>query len=78
MITVVTSTEGNNSEGTCKLYINGQKAYTGTSYTNDNSGAIAMSIGSNDTDPFKIDNIRLYSVALTDDEVMEIYNAERQ
>ncbi len=78
MITVVTETKEGNSEGICKLYINGQKADAGTSYTYDNSGAIAMSIGSSNTDPFKVDNIRLYSVALTDDEVMEIYNAERK
>ena len=66
------------TEGVCKLYIDGRKADAGTSYTYDNSGAKSMAIGSSDTDPMKIDNIRLYSVALTDNEVMEIYNAERQ
>jgi hypothetical protein len=78
MITVVTETSEGMTGGVCKLYLDGRKADAGTSYTYDNSGAISMSIGGNETDPFKIDNIRLYSVALTDDEVMEIYNAERQ
>ena len=78
MMTVVIQTEGSDDEGTCKLYINGQRVDAGTMRTNLNSGAIKMSIGSDESDPFKIDNIRLYSVALTDDEVMEIFNAERQ
>lgn len=78
MITVVTETSEGMTEGVCKLYIDGRKADAGTSYTYDNSGAKSMAIGSSDTDPMKIDNIRLYSVALTDNEVMEIYNAERQ
>ena len=78
MITAVTETNGDDSEGECRIYINGKRVNSGTSYTHRNSGAISMSIGGNETDPFKIDNIRLYSVALSDDEVMEIYNAERQ
>lgn len=78
MISVVTSTNGNENSGEVRLYINGQRVNTGTSYTYDNSGAISMSIGSNNSDPMKIDNIRLYSVALTDTEIMEIYNAERK
>lgn len=81
MITVVTTTEGSNSQGTCKLYVNGQRIDTGTSYTNRNSGAISMSIGGNFgnyvSDPMKLDNVRLYSVALTDDEVSSIYNSEK-
>ena len=76
MITIVTSTSGNNSNGTNILYINGHRSNTGTSYTNNNTGTISMSIGSENTDPFKIDNMRFYSVALTDDEVLELYNAE--
>lgn len=78
MISVVTSTNGNENSGEVRLYINGQRVNTGTSYTYDNSGAKSMSIGSNNSDPMKIDNIRLYSVALTDTEIMEIYNAERK
>lgn len=81
MITVVTTTEGSNSQGTCKLYVNGKRIDTGTSYTNNNSGAISMSIGGNFgnivSDPMKIDNVRLYSVSLTDDEVLSIYNSEK-
>ena len=81
MFTVVTTTEGSNSQGTCKFYINGQRIDTGTSYTNRNSGAISMSIGGNFgsfmSDPMKIDNVRLYSVSLTDDEVLSIYNSEK-
>ena len=81
MITVVTSTEGDNSQGTCKLYINGKRVDSGTSYTYDNSGAKSMMIGGSidnlSTDPMKVDNVRLYSVALKDDEVLNIYNLER-
>lgn len=81
MLTVVTSTESKNSQGTVKLYINGRRIDTGTSYTNSNSGAYSMSIGGKfskiTTDPMKIDNVRLYSVALTDDEVSSIYNSEK-
>lgn len=78
MVTIVTTTNGNNSTGESRLYINGQRVNSGTSYTNSNSGAVGMSIGSSNTDPLKIDNVRLYSVSLTDQEVMEIYNAERK
>ena len=78
MITVVTSTQGDESKGEVKMYINGQRVNTGTSYTNNNSGAISMAIGGSNSDPMKIDNVRLYSVALTDTEIMEIYNAERK
>lgn len=78
MISIVTSTSGDDSQGEVRMYINGQRVNIGTSSTNNNSGAISMSIGSNNSDPMKIDNIRLYSVALTDTEIMEIYNAERK
>ena len=81
MVTVVTSTEGNNSQGTIRMYINGQRVNSRASYTNNNSGAIAMTIGGSfgdiSTDPQKIDNVRLYSVALTDEEVANIYNFEK-
>ena len=81
MITVVVTTEGNNNQGTCKLFVNGKRMDTGTTYTYDNSGAISMSIGGNFnryiSDPMKIDNLRLYSVSLTDDEVSSIYNIEK-
>lgn len=78
MITVVTSTTGKSNDGEVRMYINGQRVNTGTSYTNSNSGAISMAIGGSNSDPMKIDNVRLYSVALTDTEIMEIYNAERK
>ena len=78
MVTVVTTTNSGSSSGISRLYINRQRVNAGTSDTNNNSGAIAMSIGSSGTDPMKIDNVRLYSVALTDEEVMEIYNSERK
>lgn len=78
MLTVVTNTSGSNSTGISTFYINGKRVNIGTSYTNSNSGAVAMSIGSSNSDPMKIDNVRLYSVSLTDEEVMEIYNAERK
>jgi len=78
MVTVVTTTNSGSYSGTSRLYINGQRVNAGTSDTNNNSGAIAMSIGSSGTDPMKIDNVRLYSVVLTDEEVMEIYNAEKK
>ena len=78
MLTIVTSTEGTDSQGTISLYVNGQKADSKKTYTNNNNGATAMSISNANSDPMKIDNIRLYSVALTDAEVMEIYNAEKK
>jgi len=78
MISVVTSTNGSESIGEVRLYINGQRVDAGTSYTNRNSNAISMAIGGSNSDPMKIDNVRLYSVALTDTEIMEIYNAERK
>lgn len=81
MITVVTTTEGTSSKGTNKLYINGKRINTGTSYTNNNTGAVSMSIGGNYgnkySDPMKIDNVRVYSVSLTDDEVLSIFNSEK-
>ena len=78
MISVVTSTNGTESLGEVRLYINGQRVDAGKSYTNRNSDAISMAIGGSDSDPMKIDNVRLYGVALTDTEIMEIYNAERK
>ncbi|MBQ9232262.1 MAG: hypothetical protein IJ190_13945, partial [Prevotella sp.] len=81
MMTVVVQTEGSDDEGTCKLYINGQRVDAGTMRTNLNSGAIKMSIGGDygniSTDPLKVDNIRLYSVALKDDEIQNIYILEK-
>lgn len=78
MITIVTATSGDDSQGVSNLYINGQRVNTGKSYTYRNNGAVSMSIGNSNSDPMKIDNVRLYSVALTDSEVMEIYNSERK
>ena len=48
-----------------------------SSDTNNNSGAKSMSIGNVSADPLKVDNVRLYSVSLTDDEVMSIFNFEK-
>lgn len=77
MITIVTSTEGTSSSGTNRFYINGKRINIGTSYTNNNSGAKSMSIGDKSADPLKVDNVRFYSVSLTDDEVLNIYNYEK-
>lgn len=82
LITVVTSTDGSNSQGTSRLYINGRRVGTGTSYTYRNSGAVSMSIGGGinggSADPMKVDNVRIYSVSLTDDEITSIYNMEKK
>ena len=55
---------------------------TGTSYTYRNSGAVSMSIGGGinggSADPMKVDNVRIYSVSLTDDEITSIYNMEKK
>lgn len=84
MVTLV----GNN--GAVTLYINGRKVDSGSGYTNNNTpnkmtiGGVFntnYSISSNwntTTAPFKIDNLRLHSVVLTDDKIMEIYNAEKK
>lgn len=77
MITIVTSTEGTSSTGTSRFYINGKRINIGTSYTDNNSGAKSMSIGDISADPLKVDNVRLYSVMLTDEEVLNIYNYEK-
>lgn len=77
LVTIVTNTEGNSSSGTSKLYINGKRVNVVSSDTNNNSGAKSMSIGNVSADPLKVDNVRLYSVSLTDDEVMSIFNFEK-
>lgn len=82
MLTVVTT------EDVSTLYVNGRKASSGTVSSGDNTGAVSMCIGGNLiyswspystewADPMKIDNVRLYSVALTDEEIQEIYYSEK-
>ena len=87
MVTVVTETAPSGSSsysGTSTLYINGQRADSGTCRTSDNAGSAMMVIGgyqeanltSKLAEPMKIDNLRLYSIALTDEEVSTIYERE--
>ena len=84
MITVVTE-QTNTYNATSTLYINGRRADAGTSNVSTNSGATSMMIGGQTgtqsssawSDPMKVDNVRIYSVALTDDEVSTIYNLEK-
>ena len=72
MLTIVCEPSGSQIRST--LYVNGKKADSGTSYKSNASGGTAMKIGG--SYPMMIDNIRLYSVTLSDDEVAEIYAFE--
>ena len=86
MLTIVTETPpsmSSSTNGTSTLYINGQRAESGSSRTSDNKNGISMTIGGQAggsnaawADPMKVDNVRIYSVALTDDEVASIYQYE--
>ena len=83
MITIVTEPTGSNNQVLSTLYINGQRADAGTSYISSANGGISMEFGGanykgTSSDPMLLDNIRFYGVALTDDEVAEIYAAERK
>lgn len=89
MLTVVTETEPTSSStynGTSTLYVNGKRADSGTCRTSSNSGSALMVIGGHEgvnltsklAEPMKVDNLRLYSVALTDDEIKAIYERESQ
>lgn len=89
MVSVVSEGSGNDQKVT--LFINGRKVDTGLDGYNNETGN-SMTIGgkvnsyyqpnsdynNSWTAPFKIDNLRLHSVALTDDQIMEIYNAEKK
>lgn len=73
MLTIVCETSGNNSSVT--LYVNGRRADSGTSSNYDAGGGTSMTIGGRSA--LKLDNLRLYSVTLSDDEVADIYNREK-
>jgi hypothetical protein len=81
MVTLVTEDAGDYNHLKTILYINGQKADAGTSVNTDAYGGSSMTIGGQERNgnwaaPMRIDNLRLYSVALTDDEVADIYKRE--
>lgn len=85
MITLVTEDYGDSYRLRTSLYINGQKADAGTSVFDSASGGLRMELGGDWTtntstnlwsDPMKLDNVRVYSVALTADEVAAIYASE--
>ena len=73
MLTIVCEPSGNNTSTT--LYVNGRRADSGISDNYDAGGGMSMTIGGKSA--FKLDNLRLYSVTLTDDEVADIYNREK-
>lgn len=85
MLTIVTE-QIDTYNATSTLFINGRKADSNSSNISVNNGAHSMMLGgrtetkatSQWSDPMKIDNVRLYSVALTEDEVAEIYARERR
>ncbi len=76
MVTIVCEPTGGYKEVKSTLYINGRKVDSGISGTTNASGGTAMIIGGDS--PMKIDNIRLYSTTLTDNEVAEIYASETE
>lgn len=80
MLTIVCEPYGNNTK--CTLYVNGRRADSGTSGNYDAGGGTSMTIGGSYgnsywSNPMKIDNVRFYSVSLTDDEVEKIYQYEK-
>ena len=81
MVTIVTEFVKSNQVNSI-LYINGRRADAGTSYISSANGGTAMEIGGTMpngswSSAMKIDNLRFYSVTLTDEEVMDIYNYEK-
>ena len=72
MVTIVCEPSGNGILST--LYVNGKRADSGKSDNGNASGGTSMIIGGES--PVIIDNVRLYSVTLSDDEVAEIYASE--
>ncbi len=80
MLTIVCEPSGNTILST--LYINGRRVDSGTSEKTNASGGTAMTIGGSYGNsiwaaPMKIDNVRLYNVNLTDDEVAALYEYEK-
>ena len=80
MITIVCEPSGNSILST--LYINGRRVDSGTSEKGGASGGTAMTIGGSYGNsiwaaPMKIDNVRLYSVSLKDDEIAALYDYEK-
>ena len=74
MLTIVC--EPTNGQIKSTLYVNGRRADSGVSSRSNAAGGKSMIIGGDDS--IQIDNIRLYSVALSDEEVMEIYCSENR
>ncbi len=75
MVTIVCEPTGGYKEVKSTLYINGRKVDSGTSGTTNASGGTAMVIGGEAS--MKIDNVRLYSVSLKDEEVEALYQYEK-
>lgn len=82
MFTIVTNSETNESV----VYINGKKAESIKNKSNTLSSGSVMTIGGSYfyfgdqthwASSFKIDNVRIYGIALSDDDVSSIFNAER-
>jgi len=76
MITVTS----NDSDNQHVLYVDGKRVDT---YANDaesigNKMTIGGPIDETWTDPMIVDNVRIHSVSLSDAEVLQIYNAEKQ
>lgn len=82
MFTVVTDA----STQTTIVYINGKRFDSIKHKSNTNSAGTNMTIGGsyyyfgkqdNWADPMKVDNVRIYSVALSDEQVSQIYTSEK-
>jgi len=74
MLTIVCEPSGNNMLST--LYVNGRKVDSGISEKTNASGGTSMCIGGDDS--FRVDDVRLYNVTLTEDQVADIYNREKE
>lgn len=72
MLTIVTEEDGAYSKSS--LYINGKRVDTGTSFHSSYTGGMSVQIGGGMS--MKIDNVRMYSAALSEDEVDAIYTRE--
>ena len=88
MVTLVVSKTGLNGSslaGTLTFYVNGRRIdsiekYVSSKGTSMTIGGLIM-YGSQElywNSAMKVDNVRLHGVALTDDEIEAIYNAEKQ
>ena len=82
MLTIVTDA----SAQTTVIYLNGKRFDSAKLKSNTNSSGTSMTIGgsyyyfgdqNNWADPMKVDNVRIYSVALSDEQVSQIYTSEK-